>query len=177
MTTSHPVVGLPSLRSVWCVTALGRFLLVGDERALFGIWRDGQAHFADGLPGIPPLSPNGGLPTLAAACDWLRRYAAGQRPAPAELTLHPAPTPFAQLVRDALLCLPYGATTTYGALAADIAARTGRPAAARAVGAAVARNRLLLVVPCHRVLGADGSLTGFAAGLDLKRRLLQLEHA
>ncbi len=176
MNICSSTASLPPLRSMWCVTALGRFLLVGDDHAVLGIWRNGQAHFADA--GRPFLPPSGTPPaSLLAAQDWLQRYADGQRPDPSALALHPAPTPFAQLVRDALLRIPYGTTTTYGALAADIAAHTGRPTSPRAVGAAVARNRLLLVVPCHRVIGADGSLTGFAAGLDLKRRLLQLEHA
>src|SRR5205085_9923425 len=100
----------------------------------------------------------------------LREFFAGERTA-FELPLRPAGTPFQRAVWDALLEVPYGETTGYGALAQ----RLGRPGAARAVGLANARNPLAIVVPCHRVVGASGALTGYAGGLERKRFLLELE--
>jgi methylated-DNA-[protein]-cysteine S-methyltransferase len=107
-----------------------------------------------------------------AAREQILAYCAGDR---TEFTLAPAPrgTPFQLAVWTRLLCIPYGTTQAYGRLAADL----GRPGAARAVGRANATNPICLVVPCHRVIGADGSLTGFAFGATLKRRLLEHEGA
>jgi methylated-DNA-[protein]-cysteine S-methyltransferase len=116
-------------------------------------WQEDAAPFAD----------------LAAQ---LAGYFAGTRTA-FDVDLAPVGTPFQQAVWDALTAIPHGATTTYGALAATL----GRPTAARAVAGAVARNPISIVVPCHRVLGAGGALTGFAGGPDRKRRLLDLEAA
>jgi methylated-DNA-[protein]-cysteine S-methyltransferase len=109
-------------------------------------------------------------PLLDDAVAQLEEYFAGDRTS-FELPLARARGPFEQLVREELLALPYGTTTSYGA----IAKRLGRPDAARAVGLANAANPIAIVVPCHRVIGADGSLTGYAGGLDAKRRLLELE--
>ncbi|MBT0959692.1 methylated-DNA--[protein]-cysteine S-methyltransferase [Denitromonas iodatirespirans] len=106
------------------------------------------------------------------AARQIRAYFAGERTA-FDLSLDPQGTAFQQAVWTALLKLPYGATTHYGALAEAL----GRPRAARAVGAAVGRNPLWLIIPCHRVIGRDGSLTGYAGGLDRKRALLDLEAA
>ncbi len=102
----------------------------------------------------------------------LDRYFAGQ-PIRLDFALAPAGTAFQQAVWHQLLAIPFGETRTY----ADVAAAVGRPAAARAVGGAVGRNPCAIVIPCHRVVGADGSLTGFASGLDLKARLLDHEAA
>ena len=101
---------------------------------------------------------------------WLRAYFAGKNPA-VDLPLAPAGTAFQRRVWQACCGVPYGETRSYG----EIAAAVGNPRAARAVGAAMARNPLWLIVPCHRVCGADGSLTGYAGGLNLKQQLLQLE--
>lgn len=115
------------------------------------------------------------LPTNAVCQDaarQIRAYFAGAL-TDFDLPLAPEGTPFQQAVWAALLTLPYGATTHYGALAEAL----GRPSAARAVGAAVGRNPLWLIIPCHRVIGRDGALTGYAGGLDRKRALLDLEAA
>jgi methylated-DNA-[protein]-cysteine S-methyltransferase len=107
---------------------------------------------------------------LAAARTQLAEYFDGRR-SDFDLPLAPRGTPFQQAVWQALLAVPFGATSTYGAIAAAIR----RPKAVRAVGAAVGANPIGIVVPCHRVVGADGSLTGYAGGLDRKARLLALE--
>ncbi|MEM9882730.1 MAG: methylated-DNA--[protein]-cysteine S-methyltransferase [Planctomycetota bacterium] len=111
-----------------------------------------------------------GHPVLDAATHQLDRYFAGRLEA-FDLPLRPEGTAFQLAVWAELRRIPYGVTTTYGRLAVSL----GRPDAARAVGLANARNPLSIVVPCHRVVGADGRLTGFAGGLDTKRRLLRLE--
>ncbi len=147
---------------------LGPLTLVADGDALVGVYMAGQAHRpADERFGDP--APAGDA-TLATAADELADYFAGRR---VEFTVpvRPAGTEFQRAVWDEIAAIPYGETATYTQLAAAL----GRPTATRAVGAAVGRNPLTVVVPCHRVLGAGGSLTGYAGGLDRKRRLLALE--
>jgi methylated-DNA-[protein]-cysteine S-methyltransferase len=154
MSRTHAVIGSP----------LGPLTAVADGSELIGLYLADQQHLPDrrlfGVAGPP-------LPGLS---DQLAEYFAGTRRA-FELPLRPAGTPFQQRVWSALREVPYGATTTYGELAAAV----GAPSAARAVGAANVRNPLCVVVPCHRVIGRDGSLTGYAGGLARKRLLLELE--
>jgi methylated-DNA-[protein]-cysteine S-methyltransferase len=149
---------------------IGELLLLGDGHALHGLWMlDGPAA-AVARPGWERA---GG--TFEDARAQLAEYFAGRRLA-FDLPLAMAGTPFQRRVWRALLGIPYGQTTTYGELA-----RTVRPAggwqAARAVGAANGRNPVAVIVPCHRVVGADGSLTGYGGGLERKRFLLDLEAA
>ena len=106
---------------------------------------------------------------LREAKTWLDRYFAGERPNPAELKLSPKGTAFQQRVWQELLRIPYGRTVSYGSLAAHLGS------SARAVGSAVGRNPISVIIPCHRVLGADGSLGGYAGGLENKMKLLRLE--
>ena len=123
------------------------------------------------FPGTEP-APEGDAtaPCLAAAARQLDEYFAGERQR-FELDLDLDGTPFQRAVWERLLTIPYGETTTYGTLAREL----GRPDRARAVGAAVGRTPVPIIVPCHRVVGADGSLTGYGGGLDRKRSLLALE--
>ena len=115
------------------------------------------------------------LPVFVAARAWLSRYFEGHDPG-APPPVRPQGTPFQQFVWQRLLTIPYGSTTTYGALAVHLAARnaSGRMSA-QAVGQAVGRNPISIIIPCHRVIGADGTLTGYAGGLDKKMFLLGLE--
>jgi len=150
-------------------TALGQVTLAATAAGLCGLWFQDQRHHPD-LAAVPVRSA---VPILDAAAAQLRDYLAGTRAAfelPLDLSCG---THFQQSVWKALLRIPRGATTTYGALAAAL----DRPRAVRAVAAAIGRNPISIVVPCHRVLGAHGSLTGYAGGLDRKRRLLALESA
>ena len=117
------------------------------------------------------------LPVFDAARAWLDAYFAGQRPNPRELSFGPSATAFQARVREALLAIPYGQTTTYGAIAQLLEAEAGKRCSAQAVGGAVGRNPLGIIVPCHRVIGADGSLIGFGGGLDVKVKLLEHEGA
>lgn len=115
---------------------------------------------------------NDASPVLDAAETQLREYFAGERQS-FDLPLAPAGTPFQRAVWDALCAIPYGETRTY----AQIAAAIGSPKACRAVGMANNRNPIAILIPCHRVIGASGSLTGYAGGLDVKQALLALEGA
>ncbi len=153
---------------------LGKILLAADEEGLTGLWFVGQKYFARGLGAE---TAEGETPALAAAWRWLDTYFSGSEP-DFTPTLHPIGSAFQRAVWDALLRVPYGKTTTYGALARGVADRLGRASmSAQAIGGAVGHNPVSLIIPCHRVVGADGSLTGYAGGIDKKVRLLKLEGA
>ena len=115
------------------------------------------------------------LPIFTAARAWLDAYFAGEHPDPRELTFAPPATAFQARVREAMLDIPYGETTTYGAIARRIEAETGRRCAAQAVGGAVGRNPLPIIIPCHRVLGAGGTLTGYSGGEGIATKVKLLE--
>lgn len=142
--------------------------------ALVGCWFDGQRYDRAGLDEDSAAGTAGEVPVLAEATAWLDSYFCGRDPGPIP-TLAPRGTHFQRLVWEALLAIPAGQTRTYGELARDLKARSGRPAAARAVGGAVGRNPVSVIVPCHRVLGADGALTGYAGGMERKTWLLRHE--
>lgn len=148
---------------------LGALLLTADEGGLTRVeFPDSDdGHHPD--PGWLAAQPDK-EPVLAAARAQLAGYFAGVRTG-FELPFAPAGTPFQQQVWEALTTIEHGRTCSYGQLAAQL----GRPTASRAVAQAIARNPLAIVVPCHRVIGSDGSLTGYASGLDRKRFLLALE--
>jgi methylated-DNA-[protein]-cysteine S-methyltransferase len=148
---------------------VGPLVLVGAGTALRGLYV-GQPPRPEG-EGLVETDSIGETP-LAPVAEQLDEYFAGRRRS-FDLQLDLSGTPFQRLVWNALRQVAYGATTTYGELAAAL----GRPGAARAVGAANARNPISIVVPCHRVIGANGALTGYGGGLDTKRRLLDLERA
>jgi methylated-DNA-[protein]-cysteine S-methyltransferase len=147
---------------------IGPLTLVADDGSLTGLYMDAQRHRpADevlGLAGDPEAEP------FASAAGQLAAYFAGEL-TEFDLPLAPAGTQFQRTVWAALQQIPYGETWSYGQLAGKI----GNPAAVRAVGLANGRNPIAVVVPCHRVIGADGSLTGYGGGLDRKRFLLDLE--
>lgn len=144
---------------------IGGLLLVSDGRALTGLYPPQHRRIPDVPVGGDPTHP-----VLAEAADQLAAYFAGERTG-FELDLGPRGTPFQQAVWDALRLLPYGGTASYG----ELARRLGRPTAARAVGAAVGRNPISVIIPCHRVVGTSGALTGYAGGLPAKQQLLALE--
>jgi len=142
-------------------TPVGPLLLVARDGALTAL------HFGAG-PG--PGERDDADPVLLAAAAQLREYFAGARTS-FDVPLAPEGTAFQRAVWEQLRRIPYGATESYG----EIARRLGSPTASRAVGAANGRNPIAIIVPCHRVIGANGSLTGYAGGLDCKRALLDLE--
>ena len=147
---------------------IGRMLLQSDGSALTGLWLEAQKYYPSPLPADARWEET---PLLRQTEDWLDRYFAGLRPEPSELPLNPAGTDFRRRVWQQLCRIPYGQTITYGALARDLGVGS-----ARAVGNAVGRNPISVIIPCHRVVGAAG-LTGYAGGLDRKRWLLAHESA
>lgn len=153
---------------------LGGMTMASDGETLVGLWFDGQKHFANTLAEHPTEKM---LPVFAETARWLDLYFGGVDPG----FLPPVSTrgsDFRRAVWELLLSIPYGKTATYGEIAAKIAQKLGRPRmAARAVGGAVGHNAIALVIPCHRVIGADGSLTGYAGGTARKKYLLALEGA
>ena len=157
---------------------IGALTLASDGEAITGCWFNNDRYFGIGVDeSAGDIERKDDLPVFDQARDWLDRYFAGEAPDPRELPLGARATEFQMRVREAMLDIPYGKTTTYGAIAERIAKETGRRQSARAVGGAVGHNPLCLIVPCHRVVGANGSLTGFGGGLDMKVKLLEHERA
>ncbi len=144
---------------------LGSLTLLSDGEALTGLYMEQHRH----RPPVPEGAVADDAP-LRQAAEQLGEYFAGERRA-FELPLRPAGTAFQQAVWSALLDVPYGQTASYG----ELARRIGRPAAVRAVGLANGRNPISIVVPCHRIVGSSGALTGYGGGLERKRQLLDLE--
>lgn len=151
---------------------LGRITLAGKENKLAGLWLEGQKYFASGISEPCRL---GEPEVFQETRKWLDIYFAGEEPdfTPSLLLTG---TPFQKAVWEILLTIPYGKTMTYGEIAERIAKeRKLNRMSAQAVGGAVGRNPVSLIVPCHRVVGRDGSLTGYAGGIEKKRVLLELE--
>ncbi len=151
---------------------IGGLTLASDGQSLIGLWFDGQKYFADTLA---KEYENTSLPIFDDTRRWLDIYFSGHEPGftpPLRVTA----SPFRQRVWQSLIKIPYGKTTTYNAIAKDIAAERGLEGmSAQAVGGAVGHNSISLIIPCHRVVGSNGSLTGYAGGIDKKIALLQLE--
>lgn len=152
---------------------LGPITLAGEDGALTGLWFDGQKYFGAGLPAG---TPEGEPPVFRQVRAWLDRYFRGEDPGPAP-PLAPAGTAFQRAVWEVLREIPYGRTATYGQVAQAAGRGLGRNTSPRAAGSAVGRNPISLLIPCHRVVGAGGSLTGYAGGLERKEALLKLESA
>lgn len=145
---------------------LGPALLAENPDGLAGLWFVGQRHF----PAASVDWPRRASPLLQAGAEQLAEYLSGRR-RQFELPLAAEGSAFARSVWQQLLAIPFGQTSTYG----ELATAMGRTGAARAVGLAVGRNPLSIIVPCHRVVGSDGRLTGYAGGLERKAWLLDLE--
>ena len=152
---------------------LGRMILTSDGKALTGLWFDGQRHCPDNLTAE---STHADLTIFKQAVNWLDTYFSGKVPGflpPLRLQT----TPFRKTVYEILLTIPYGQTMCYGEIAQIIAKQRGiARMSAQAVGGAVGHNPIALIIPCHRVIGTDGSLTGYGGGLDRKTALLNMEN-
>jgi methylated-DNA-[protein]-cysteine S-methyltransferase len=148
-----------------------------EDGKITGLWFTGQKHFPRDTAGWIEKKDD---PVLKALRSWLEAYFAGKRP-PVNLPLAPAGTAFQQVIWKELRKIPYGRTASYGGIAEKLATKSGGPGnrgAPRAVGQAVGRNPVSLLIPCHRVIGSSGGknrLTGYAGGLEKKRALLELE--
>ena len=153
---------------------LGSILLTADEMGLTGLWFDGQKHFARDLPAQHTEQDT---PVLSEAKRWLDVYFSGREPDFLPPLRYDS-TPFRRLICEIMLTIPYGKTMTYGQIAAEAAKRLGaEKMSAQAVGGAVGHNPISLMIPCHRVVGTSGSLTGYGGGIARKVKLLELEHA
>lgn len=151
---------------------LGGILLAADEIGLTGLWFDGEKYFADHFPSEHTERET---PILVEVKRWLDIYFAGKEPDFLP-PLHPIGSAFRQSVWEILLQIPYGKTTTYGEIARQLAEKRKLPRmSAQAVGGAVGHNEISIIIPCHRVVGTNGSLTGYAGGIDKKVKLLKLE--
>lgn len=151
---------------------IGGITMASDGDALIGLWLDGQKYFADTRT---PKPQEKDLPIFKLTDQWLDIYFSGKAP---DFTpkIKMKTTPFRKMVWEIMLKIPFGQTMTYGQIAAQIARQKGlKQMSAQAVGGAVGHNSISLIIPCHRVIGSNGQLTGYAGGLDKKTKLLQLE--
>lgn len=153
---------------------LGEITIVCDGENLSGLWFEGQKYFYGTLPEEPV--ENASIPVLKTAKKWLDNYFAGKRPNISELPLAPIGGEFRQSVWKILCEIPYGNVMTYGEIAKKIAAKNGiEKMSAQAVGGAVGKNPISIIIPCHRVVGSNGSFTGYAGGIQKKITLLTIE--
>lgn len=151
---------------------LGKLLLAADQTGITGAWFENQKYYAHSLDAEHTEKVT---PILEDTKRWLDLYFSGKEP-DFMPPLHPSGTPFQMDVWDILRQIPYGTTITYGAVAKEIARRRGIPRmSAQAAGGAVGHNPVSILIPCHRVVGSNGSLTGYAGGIDRKIKLLALE--
>lgn len=158
---------------LYYASPIGRLTLAEEAGSLTGLWIEGQKYFPTRTDG---WKENPDAPALRAGARWLDAYFAGRAPSPEALSLRPEGTPFRKAVWKLLCDIPYGQVTTYGALAHRLAMQRGAAhLSAQAIGGAVGHNPLSILIPCHRVVGADGSLTGYAGGIERKKALLALE--
>lgn len=152
---------------------IGQLLLADRDGQLVGLWMVGQKYF----PTVFPEDPvHGDSPLLRQTEQWLQQYFAGEQPEISELPLAPSGSEFRQEVWRILCRIPYGKTITYGNIAQEMAQHRGLASmSAQAVGGAVGHNPISIIIPCHRVVGSSGSLTGYAGGLERKKWLLEWE--
>ncbi len=153
---------------------LGTLTLAADGNKLIGLWIEGQKYFLSTIEKAVTLDDSN--TTIVKAKDWLDRYFRGERPSVSELKLAPSGSEFRRAVWKILCGIPYGEVITYGEIAKLIARQNGLSSmSAQAVGNAVGHNPISIIIPCHRVVGTNGSLTGYAGGIDKKIYLLRHE--
>ncbi len=174
-TVAQAFAGVPLVAQAVIDTPIGPLTALATARGIAGLWFDDQTHHPGALDA--PIDANN--PHIVAIKRWLDAYWAGRDPSPREVPLDLHGSTFQRAVWRALLVIPFGRTKSYGEIAAQVGGgavpRENRATAPRAVGAAVGRNPVSILVPCHRVIGANGSLTGYAGGLPRKEKLLQHE--
>ena len=162
--------------STTCPSPFGVITLACHGDNLVGLWLEGQKYHGDTIPEATIKKDDEAV--FSAAKEWLRRYFAGGKPDVAELLLAPIGGEFRQSVWKILCEIPYGRVTTYGDIAKKMAVKMGRDSmSSQAVGGAVGHNPISIIIPCHRVIASNGSLTGYAGGIQTKAKLLELEGA
>ena len=154
---------------------LGEILIVSDGENITGLWFEGQKYFKSALKDELILKED--LPILIKASNWLDDYFSGKSPKITDLALKAEGSEFRKYVWEELCKIPYGKTITYGEIAKTIASKTNKEKmSAQAVGGAVGHNPISIIIPCHRVIGSNNNLTGYAGGIDKKTKLLELEN-
>ena len=154
---------------------VGNILLVSDENNLKGAWIEGQKYYLGKIKEEDTRS-RVNIEILKETKNWLDRYFKKEKPRISELSIEPEGNEFRQNVWKLLCEIPYGKTTTYGEIAKKVAKMMNKKSmSAQAVGGAVGHNPISIIIPCHRVIGKDGSLTGYAGGIDTKIKLLNIE--
>lgn len=149
-------------------------MLASDGDKLIGLWMEGQKYFAGTVK--EEMTEKDDLPVFVVTRNWLDKYFAGQKPTISDLPLAPRGGDFRKAVWDILCEIPYGEVITYGEIAKIVAPRMNKASmSSQAVGGAVGHNPISVIIPCHRVVGANGSLTGYAGGIDKKIKLLEHE--
>lgn len=146
--------------------------MASDGQSLTGLWFDGQKYFADNLPEEHIKRQ---LPVFMQTAEWLDVYFSGKAPNFTPPLSMEGISPFRKRVWEIMLEIPFGQVSTYGQIAKRIAVETGKKVSAQAVGGAVGHNSISLIIPCHRVVGTNGSITGYAGGIDKKLALLKME--
>ena len=160
--------------TMYCDSPVGRLFLAEKDEALIGLWIEGQKYFLDSLR--EETQENSDSVVLNQTKEWLERYFKGEEPAISELRLAPQGSEFRKAVWKILCEIPYGRVITYGEITKKVAAGQGLAhMSAQAVGGAVGHNPISIIIPCHRVVGTDGSLTGYAGGIEKKKKLLSHE--
>lgn len=154
------------------ISPLGGIIMASDGQSLTGLWFDGQKYFADNLPEEHIKRQ---LPIFMQAAEWLDVYFSGKAPNFTPPLSMEGISPFRKRVWEIMLGIPFGQVSTYGQIAKRIAVETGKKVSAQAVGGAVGHNSISLIIPCHRVVGTNGSITGYAGGIDKKLALLKME--
>jgi len=158
------------------LTPVARITLAcdGEGKNLVGLWTEGQKYHGDTIPEAMIVRDD--MPIFKDAKKWIDRYFSGEKPKISELALAPIGGAFRQEVWRILCEIPYGEVITYGSIAQKIAVKMGRKSmSSQAVGGAVGHNPISIIIPCHRVVGSNGSLTGFSGGIQMKIKLLELE--
>lgn len=153
---------------------IGLMTIACDGKNIIGLWNEGQKYHGSNI--WEKMTMKEDIPVLEATKKWLDRYFAGKNPAISELSLAPIGGEFRQIVWNILCQIPYGKVITYGDIAKMVAAKMNKSTmSSQAVGGAVGHNPISIIIPCHRVVGANGSLTGYAGGINMKVKLLELE--
>lgn len=153
---------------------VGEILLVSNENSIIGLWIDQQKYISSTMP--KDIAEEDDIPILQEGVAWLDDYFSGKKPKISSLPLAPHGGEFKQAVWKILTEIPYGELTTYGKIAKEVAKRMGKARmSAQAVGGAVGHNPISIIIPCHRVVGANGNLTGYAGGIEKKVTLLTHE--
>lgn len=160
--------------STTCPSPLGQITLASDGENLVGLWLENQKYFGNTVSEAMAKKPN--LPIFKKTKRWLDQYFQGKRPTVSDLSLHPCGGEFRRTVWDILCEIPYGTIVTYGEIAKRTAKKMKKASmSSQAVGGAVGHNPISIIIPCHRVVGSNGNLTGYAGGIDKKIQLLKRE--